>query len=313
MNAIEVRGLEKRYGDVSAVNGISFRVAEGEVFAFLGPNGAGKTTTVEILEGFRPRSSGDISVLGSDPGRSDPLLKARIGIVLQECGIQGEFTVTEAIDIYGSSYPKRIATDRLIDLVELGDKRDTRIKKLSGGQRRRVDLALGLVGDPDLVFLDEPTTGFDPGARRSAWAMIKNLCTLGKTIFLTTHYMEEAQYLADRIAVINHGEIIAEGPPDELGGRQLAATTIRLPLDGEIGAGDLPDLGNANVATSVDALCIETDSPAATLNTLTGWALDRSLTLNEMTVTKPTLEDIYLELVGNEAFSVTDIEEETGG
>lgn len=295
MSVIEVSGLTKSYGSIDAVKGIDFSVDEGEVFTFLGPNGAGKTTTVEILEGFRSRSSGDVSVMGFDPGRGEIAMKSRMGIVLQSCGIQEELTVAEVLDLYGSYYPKRLEVDAVIDLVELGEKRDTRIKKLSGGQQRRVDLAVGLIGDPDLIFLDEPTTGFDPAARRNAWAMVKNLCALGKTVFLTTHYMDEAQELADRIAVISNGEIVASGTPDDIGGRAVAATVIKIP--DASGLGDLPAFGGT-VVKREPILEIETTSPTEILNKLTGWALERGIELRGMSVAQPSLEDVYLDLVG---------------
>src|SRR5437764_11709525 len=212
--AIEVRDLRRSYGEVEAVRGVSFEVARGEVFCLLGPNGAGKTTTVEILEGYRTRSQGSVQVLGMDPADAERELRERVGIVLQQCGVQSDLTVAELVEMYGRYHKRRRPVNELIELVELGEKRDTRARDLSGGQRRRLDLALALVGDPDLVFLDEPTTGFDPPARRHAWSTIRALCELGKTVFLTTHFMDEAQYLADRIAVMRYGEIVATGTPD---------------------------------------------------------------------------------------------------
>ncbi|KAA3640154.1 MAG: ABC transporter ATP-binding protein, partial [Armatimonadetes bacterium] len=218
MSVIAVSNLTKSYGDVYAVRGIDFRVEQGEVFALLGPNGAGKSTTVEILEGHRRRSSGEAEVLGFDPDDSPREFRERIGIVLQESAIETQLTVKEAIDIYGSLYSKRRPTGELIEIVGLEEKTDARIKTLSGGQKRRLELALGIVGDPDLIFLDEPTTGFDPSARRQAWTVVENLVALGKTVLLTTHYMDEAQHLADRVAVIAGGLIVAEGTPESLGG-----------------------------------------------------------------------------------------------
>ena len=216
--AIEVRELWKSYGATEAVRGVSFEVARGEVFCLLGPNGAGKTTIVEILEGYRSRSAGETRVLGFDPAGTPRELRERVGIVLQQCGVQGDLTVAELVEMYGRYYRRGRPVDEVIELVELTEKRDEQAKKLSGGQRRRLDLALALVGDPDLIFLDEPTTGFDPAARRQAWSTIRSLGELGKTIFLTTHFMDEAQYLADRVAVMRAGEIIALGAPEELGG-----------------------------------------------------------------------------------------------
>ncbi len=227
---IEVRGLHKRYGDVEAVGGIDFDVDAGEVFAMLGPNGAGKTTTTEILEGFRDKTAGEVSVLGHDPAKGERSLKERIGIVLQSTGVDPFLTVRETIEMYGGYYPRRRPTDEVIDVVGLAEKRDARVRTLSGGQQRRLDVAIGLAGDPDLLFLDEPTTGFDPTARRNAWEMVKGLVTLGKTVFLTTHFMDEAQYLADRVVVITHGEIVAQGAPDTLAGRNVMRAKIRFRL-----------------------------------------------------------------------------------
>ena len=214
--AIEVRGLRKSYGDTEAVKGVDLKVETGEVFALLGPNGAGKTTTVEIMEGHRARTSGEVSVLGHDPGKRERALKERIGIVLQETGVNRFLTVAEVIDQYRSYYPKPRPLDEIIEVVGLTEKRDELVRKLSGGQQRRLDVAVGLAGDPELLFLDEPTTGFDPSARRNAWQMVKNLSDLGKTVFLTTHYMDEAQFLADRVAIIVAGKIAAEGTPASL-------------------------------------------------------------------------------------------------
>ncbi|HVF13129.1 MAG TPA: ABC transporter ATP-binding protein, partial [Acidimicrobiales bacterium] len=216
--AIQVRGLRKSYGAFEAVGGIDIDVEEGEVFGFLGPNGAGKTTTVEILEGYRPRSGGEVSVLGHDPARGDRDLKERIGIVLQETGVERYLDVTEVLDQYRGYYRKSRPVDELLALTGLEEQRNQRVKTLSGGQKRRLDLALALAGDPELLFLDEPTTGFDPSARRGAWDVIAGLRTLGTTVFLTTHYMDEAQVLADRVAVIVGGKIVAEGPPGNLAG-----------------------------------------------------------------------------------------------
>src|ERR1700753_2502341 len=224
--AIEVRDLRKSYGSNEAVRGVSFEVARGEVFCLLGPNGAGKTSIVEVLEGYRNRDGGDVSVLGIDPAAGQRQLREQLGIVLQECGVQGDLTVAELVGMYGRYYVKGRPVDEVIELVELTEKRDTRAKELSGGQKRRLDLALALVGDPDLIFLDEPTTGFDPAARRHAWSTVKSLCELGKTIFLTTHFMDEAQALAHRGAVMRGREIIASGRPDEIGGRDLRPAEV---------------------------------------------------------------------------------------
>src|ERR687887_27488 len=228
--AIAVEGLRKAYGDLEAVRGLTFSVASGEVFCLLGPNGAGKTTTTEILEGYRARSAGEVRVLGHDPEHGERALRERVGIVLQEAAAQAELTVAEVLTMYGRYYPRRRQPAELLELVGLQGRADERVKLLSGGQKRRLDLALALVGDPDVLFLDEPTTGFDPSARRQAWSTIKDLCALGKTVFLTTHFMDEAQALADRVAVMVAGRIVAEGPPAELAGRDAAPAEIRFRL-----------------------------------------------------------------------------------
>ena len=297
--AIEVRGLHKSYGDVQAVAGIDLTVRVGEVFALLGPNGAGKTTTVEIMEGFRDRSSGEVSILGHDPAKAERAFKARIGIVLQSTGIDPYLTVAETIDQVRRYYPHPRDLEETIELVGLKEKRDTRVIKLSGGQQRRLDVAIGLAGDPELLFLDEPTTGFDPSARRNAWMVVKNLAELGKTIFLTTHYMDEAQYLADRVAVIASGKIVAEGPPASLAGRDTAATIVRFRLPA--GADPLPEAVRGIATTTNGLFELRTDDPTRTLHDLTGWAIERGLRLEGLDVTRPSLEDVYLELVGPQA------------
>jgi len=299
MAAIRVRGLRKSYGTFEAVGGIDFDVAEGEVFGFLGPNGAGKTTTVEILEGYRRRSAGEVEVLGHDPATGGRALRERIGVVLQETGVERFLKVAEVLDLYCGYYPHPRPVDELLALTGLEAKRDEIVKKLSGGQRRRLDLALGLAGDPELVFLDEPTTGFDPSARREAWEVIRNLRSLGKTIFLTTHYMDEAQVLADRVAVIAGGRIVAEGPPDHLAGRD-DPTEIRFDLPDGTSADQLPDLGPAATVTVAGAgVVARSHEPTAALHTLTGWAMERSLALDGLTVARPSLEDVYLELTAD--------------
>src|SRR5450631_3502292 len=229
---IEVRGLTKSYGHVRAVRGVDLQIARGEVFALLGPNGAGKTSTVEILEGYRPRDGGEVRVLGLDPGKQGRLLKQQIGIVLQSTGVEQYLTVAETIVMYSGYYPHPRPVDEVIELVGLTAKRNVRVVKLSGGQQRRLDVAIALAGDPEVLFLDEPTTGFDPSARHEAWGIVKSLAALGKTVLLTTHYMDEAQYLADRVAVISEGRIVAEGAPATLAGRDSARATVsyRLPL-----------------------------------------------------------------------------------
>jgi ABC-2 type transport system ATP-binding protein len=294
VSVIRVRDLAKSYGHVEAVRGIDLDVADGEVFALLGPNGAGKTTTTEILEGYRARSGGELEVLGHDPERAERDFRARIGIVLQECGMFDQLTVEEVLDLHGRYYPRRRPTAELIELVELGEKRSARVGSLSGGQRRRVDLALALVGDPDLIFLDEPTTGFDPSARRNAWSVIRSLCSLGKTVFLTTHFMDEAQALADRVAVVAAGRIVAEGSPDSLGGRDVAAAEISFSLPEGADAGWLHALDGAVV--DGDRFAIRSASATATLHEITGWAVDQGIELGALTVTRPSLEDVYLQL-----------------
>ncbi len=292
MSAVSVSGLVMHYGGVEAVRGVDLAIEEGEVFALLGPNGAGKTTIVEILEGYRKRTSGDVDVLGFDPERNERDFKERIGIVLQESSVERELTVAETIETYGRYYPERLGTGELIDIVGLGEKADARVKTLSGGQKRRLEVALGIVGDPELVFLDEPTTGFDPAARRQAWEMIRNLTELGKTILLTTHYMDEAQNLADRVAVIDRGKIVAEGTPDTLGGRETASTVIRFEV-GNLPIDALPLTVSAVIGGTVE---VESDDPTHDLHVLTGWAVNGGHTLDGLTVTRPSLEDIYLDL-----------------
>jgi ABC-2 type transport system ATP-binding protein len=292
--AITVAGLRKSYGSTEAVKGISFEVAEGEVFALLGPNGAGKTTTVEILEGYRRRDAGTVSVLGMDPERGGSRMRERIGIVLQECGFEELLTVKEILDRQAGYYPAARPVEEVIDLVGLEDKAGARIRTLSGGQRRRLDLALALVGSPDLIFLDEPTTGFDPAARRNAWDLVKRLGGLGKTVLLTTHYMDEAQYLADRVAVIAGGRIVAEGDPKSIGGRDSSAALIRFALPAGTPVSSLP------VSAKVDGghVLIQATDLTRTLHALTGWALEHDVDLEGLTVSRPSLEDVYLELVG---------------
>jgi ABC-2 type transport system ATP-binding protein len=276
--AIEVRGLEKRYGETEAVRGISFRVEPGEVFGLLGPNGAGKTTTVEILEGYRPRTGGDVSVLGYDPELRQRPLRERVGIVLQSTEMYPNISVREALEHWAGFYPHPRDVDEVIDLAGLGGFEGNRTRTLSGGQQRRLDFALALVGDPEIVFLDEPTTGFDPAARRAAWETIRSLARLGKTIVLTTHYLDEAQALADRVAIILDGRILAEGAPSELGGEDGAR--YRIVYRDENG---VPHE-------------VVTDDPTARLAELTTAALARGERLHDLSVSRPSLEEIYLEL-----------------
>jgi ABC-2 type transport system ATP-binding protein len=274
--AIEVRDLRKAYGPVEAVRGLSFDVERGEVYGLLGPNGAGKTTTVEILEGYRARSAGDVRVLGHDPAERDRELQQRVGIVLQSCGFYPRVTVREAVEHFSKAYDKPRDAGETIELVGLDGKADARTKDLSGGQRRRLDLALALVGDPELVFLDEPTTGFDPAARRTAWGVVRALKELGKTVLLTTHYLDEAQELADRVAIVKEGRIVAEGPPDQLG----------------------PGSSRYRVSYVSDGGRVEhqTDDPTELLHRLTRDAIARGERLEGLEVTRPTLEEVYLEL-----------------
>jgi ABC-2 type transport system ATP-binding protein len=279
--AISVRDLRKNYGPVEAVRGLSFDVGRGEVFGLLGPNGAGKTTTVEILEGYRERTAGEVSVLGFDPERGDRELKQRVGIVLQSVGFYPRATVRESVEQMAGFYPHPRDVLETIALVGLDGKEDQRAKELSGGQQRRLDLALALVGDPELIFLDEPTTGFDPAARRAAWEVIRSLRELGKTLLLTTHYLEEAQELADRVAIVKDGVIVAEGPPAELSARRTGYRVSYLDEHGR----------------RVD---IETEDPTELLHRLTGEALAGGARLEGLTVTRPTLEDVYLELTADE-------------
>jgi ABC-2 type transport system ATP-binding protein len=294
---IEVSGLRMSYNGLEAVRGIDLRVRRGEIFTFLGPNGAGKTTTVEILEGHRRRTGGEVQVLGIDPERADRRWRARVGVVLQTSRVEEDLTVRECLELYAGYYPAPRSVSEVIKLVGLKNKANARGKQLSGGQQRRMDVALALIGDPELVFMDEPTTGFDPSARRAAWEMIDGLRELGKTIFLTTHYMDEADALADRIAVLSGGRIVAEGTPGTLGGRDRAAYQISFTLPDGVAVDELPV-----AAVSVHAhdqsgrVLIETGEVMATLHALSGWAVDRALAVPDLQVHRPTLEDIYLGL-----------------
>jgi ABC-2 type transport system ATP-binding protein len=280
--AIEVEDLHKSYGEHEAVRGISFRVASGEVLALLGPNGAGKTTTVEILEGYRSRTAGTVSVLGMDPAERPKALQQRIGIVLQSCGFYRHLKVGEAVSHWAGLYPSPRDVDDVLELVGLTEQRNQRTNRLSGGQLRRLDLALALVGDPEVIFLDEPTTGFDPAARRAAWETVRGLRSLGKTVLLTTHYLDEAQELADRVAIIKDGKILAEGAPGELRG---ARTQYRVAYRN--GHGRL--------------IVHETDDPTGLLHDLTAEALARGERLEDLSVTHPSLEDVYLQLTDDAA------------
>jgi ABC-2 type transport system ATP-binding protein len=294
--AIEVRGLKMAYGPIEAVRGIDLDVPSGGVFALLGPNGAGKTTTVEILEGYRRRTGGSVSVLGHDPAHGGAAFRTRIGIVLQECAIEPYLTVTEVLQQRSRYYPHPRSVDEVLRLVDLESKARARVRVLSGGQQRRLDLALALVGDPDLIFLDEPTTGFDPSARRAAWDVIGNLSTLGKTILLTTHYMDEAQALAARVAVLAAGRIVAQGTPDSLGGRDHARTRVRFRVPDHL-ARRLPTVSRPVLASSPGGeVTLATDDPTDDLRILTSWAYGCGIALDGLEVTRPSLEDIYLQL-----------------
>jgi ABC-2 type transport system ATP-binding protein len=297
---VSVRGLVKRYGRREAVRGIDLEVYQGEIFAFLGPNGAGKTTTVEILEGFRERTDGEVRVLGVDPAAGDAAWRDRVGIVLQESEPEPGLSVRECLDLYAGYYQSPRDVDDTISLVGLREKTDALAHDLSGGQRRRLDVALALIGDPDIVFLDEPTTGFDPAARRTAWEVIAGLRDLGKTIFLTTHYMEEAEYLADRIAVLAKGHIVAQGTPKTLGGRDQMTAAIRFTLPSSTRGEDLPDELRGIAETLADnSTVLHSATPLAHLRTLADWALGRGFDLADIDVRRPTLEDVYLDLTTN--------------
>ena len=303
--AVEVRGLTKSYSGNPAVRGIDLAIRPGEVFALLGPNGAGKTTTVEILEGYRKRDGGEVRVLGADPGRERARLKSRIGIVLQATSVDRYLTVRETIAMYAGFYPRPRPVDEVIHLVGLDAKRDDRVLRLSGGQQRRLDVAIALAGNPELLFLDEPTTGFDPSARHEAWDLIKNLAALGMTVLLTTHYMDEAQVLADRVAVIADGRIVAEGPPATLGHRDRDRARIRFRAPAGVPAPSAPSLSSAAAPAALagspgpDGYTeIVTDDPVPVLHQLTGWAMGAGVALDGLEVTRPSLEDVYLTLTG---------------
>src|SRR6516165_8496351 len=297
---ISVHGLVKRYGSQEAVAGIDFDVRRGEIFAFLGPNGAGKTTTVEILEGFRPRTEGEVSVLGQDPATAGGDWRDRVGVVLQESEPEPGLSVRECLALYAGFYRAPRDIDQTIALVGLTGRAGTLATRLSGGQRRRLDFALALIGDPELIFLDEPTTGFDPSARRAAWEVVAGLRQLGKTIFLTTHYMDEAEYLADRITVLSAGQIVAEGTPRTLGGRDQMTSAISFTLPARLAASDLP-AGLSPLAEPGPAglTVVHTESPLVHLQMLGNWALGRGFDLPDLDVHRPTLEEVYLSLTGS--------------
>ncbi len=294
--AIDVRGLRKAYGSVEAVRGVDLQVAKGEAFALLGPNGAGKTTTVEILEGHRDRSDGRVSVLGHDPADNERAFRERIGIVLQTTSVDRYLSVIETINLFRGYYPDPLPLDEILGATGLGEQGKMRAGKLSGGQQRRLDVAIGLSGNPELLFLDEPTTGFDPSARRDAWEMIKNLKTLGKTVLLTTHYMEEAEYLADRVAIMVEGRIVIEGAPGDIAGNN-SLTTIRftLPEDCE----PPPEGLGAQADGGAGSYVLETDTPAQSLHRVTTWLTGLGLDFQHISVARRSLEDLFLELTGD--------------
>jgi ABC-2 type transport system ATP-binding protein len=297
-SAISVRGLTKRYGDHDVLQGIDLEIRRGELLAIVGPNGAGKTTTVEILEGYRLRDGGTVRVLGGDPAHPTREWRARIGIVLQTSEMPAELTAGELVERFAGYYPHPRPVGETLELVGLGDRRDARSGTLSGGQRRRLDVAMALVGDPELLFLDEPTTGFDPSARHQAWSVISRLRTLGKTIVLTTHYMEEAEALADRVAVVVGGRIVAEGVPESLGGRDRAPARIRFKLPEGVDVEQLPDLVSGHVSVDDGDRVEVAAADLACLGRLLDWARDRGLDLPGLTVERPSLEDVYLQLTG---------------
>jgi ABC-2 type transport system ATP-binding protein len=301
--AVAVSGLKKDFGEVKAVRGVDFEIQRGEVLALLGPNGAGKTTVVEILEGYQAASAGKVAVLGLDPRHDRRRMLEQVGIVLQETAVEQFLTVREVLRRRANYYGHPRDPDSVIDLVGLGEKAGARVRTLSGGQQRRLDLGLGLVGDPELLFLDEPTTGFDPNARREAWEIVRSLAGEGRTVLLTTHYMDEAQVLADRVAVIAKGLIVASGTPDSIGGRDTGTARIRFVLPEQVGVADL-GLVDANLTVSpVDGrrmIEVDTKSPTPLLHRLTAWAVDHQVELEGLEVARPSLEDVYLSLTAED-------------
>ena len=300
--AISVKGLKKNYGKNAALRGVDLEIREGEIFALLGPNGAGKTTFVEILEGFRRRDAGEVQVLGLDPDHQPMALKARVGIVLQSSGMDRYLNVVETVSMYSSYYPHPRPVEEILSLVGLESKRNERVLRLSGGQQRRLDVAIALAGNPDLLFLDEPTTGFDPSARREVWEVIKNLRGLGKTVVLTTHFMDEAQYLADRLAIIANGQIVAQGNPETLAGRDRMLATVHFSLPPDV---ELPPQFDVTSRAN-NVFEVRTSQITQYLCELTSWALSTGVDLEDLRVERPTLEDVYLELTANGASAPSD-------
>jgi ABC-2 type transport system ATP-binding protein len=297
VDAVRVEGLIKRYGDLEAVSGVSFTVDAGETFALLGPNGAGKTTTVEVLEGFRLRDRGHVEVLGHDPAdrAGERRFRQRIGVVLQELAVEPFLSVRQALARSAGFYPRPRPVDEVLHLVGLDHKADARIKTLSGGQQRRLDLGLGIIGNPELLFLDEPTTGFDPSARRAAWDLVRSLTHGGTTVILTTHYMDEAEALADRVAIISGGRIVAKGAPQSLGGRDTGEARIRFRLPPAVSVSDLPVMVTLSNGGVVE---IRTQEPVPVMAALANWALHEQVDLIGLTVERSTLEDVYMRLTG---------------
>lgn len=297
---VEVGDLRKAYGPVRAVDGVSFRVDRGEVFALLGPNGAGKTTTIEILEGFRVRDAGDVRVLGADPGdrKAQRRIRSRMGVVLQELAVEPYFTVRQVLARNADFYPSPRPVDEVVALIGLDEKADALVKTLSGGQQRRLDVGLGIVGRPELLFLDEPTTGLDPSGRRASWDLVRHLAAEGTTVILTSHYMDEVEALADRAVVVAGGRVVAAGTPASIGGRDVSSATIRFRVPEGVAPADLPV---APTGVRGDEAWIRTDDELAVLHALTGWALDRGVGLPGLNVARVTLEDVYLRLTGTTA------------
>jgi ABC-2 type transport system ATP-binding protein len=298
LTAIRVRDLQKSYGELRAVRGVSLDIAEGEVYALLGHNGAGKSTIVEILEGYRARDSGEVDVLGVDPARGGRDFRDRIGIVLQTSGVERELTVREAIDLYSSAYRRRRPIGEVIALAGLEDKASARIDTLSGGQQRRLDLALGIVGHPEVLFLDEPTTGFDATARRKSWELIADLCRLGTTVLLTTHYLEEAEHLADRVGVLANGALVAEGSPAELTARQ-GDTVVSFTVVGA-DPGEMSAVLPATTVLKGQRVEFTSIDPTIDVHAVSAWAIERGLRLDALSVSRPTLEDVFLGLADGE-------------